>query len=284
MAGNLQADTLAAARGGKKNSVNRHIFFLLALFLLVAMRPETSLGVTGRIINLNTATEQQLQELPYIGETRARAIVKYRREHGPFQNLEQLLAVTDIGEKSLDAVRPYLTVTGAGPRQNPQVVASVQGNIATRPGDIIMLPDEKYFSTLVDFIRKAERSIDMTMFLFKTTASSGNKPAMLVKELAAAQKKGAAVRVVLENSDYDESLNKENRKVAQKLRKNNIQVFFDAADKTTHAKFVVIDNRYSFIGSHNLSHSALAKNHEVSLLIDNRDLAAELINYMGKLH
>jgi competence ComEA-like helix-hairpin-helix protein len=284
MSANFEPPALSSARHDRKSSVKKNIFFLLAILVLLAIRPGIAPGAAGRILNINTATEQQLQELPYIGETRARAIVKYRREHGPFQNLDQLLQVTDIGEKPLDAVRPYLTVTDAGSRQTPQVVASVQGNIATRPGDIIMLPDEKYFTVLVDFIKKAERSIDMTMFLFKTTASAGNKPALLVKELAAARKKGVDVRIVLENSDYDESLNKENRQVAQKLRKSNIQVFFDSAGQTTHAKMVVIDGRYCFVGSHNLSHSALTRNHEVSLLIDNRDLAAELVNYMGKLH
>jgi phosphatidylserine/phosphatidylglycerophosphate/cardiolipin synthase-like enzyme len=46
---------------------------------------------------------------------------------------------------------------------------------------------------------------------------------------------------------------------------------------------VVIDDRFCFIGSHNLTHSALVHNHEFSLLLDNRRLADELDSYITRL-
>ena len=265
-----------------KDTFIKKIRSLLFILLLLTIRPETAPALTGRI-NLNAASVQQLQELPYIGEKRAQAIVAYRRSHGPFHSLDQLVEVADIGEKSLEAIKPYLTLTGS-PQENSPSAVTVHQKISTAPGDIIVLPDGKYFPTLVDYVKTAEHSIDLTMFLFKATASPGNKPALLLKELIAARKKGIDVRVVLENSGYDESINKANEGVARKLRKNNIPVVFDSPDTTTHAKMVVIDRRYSFIGSHNLSHSALASNHEVSLLIDNSELAAQLTAYMDTLH
>ena len=266
-----------------KDTAATKICSLLFLFLLLAIRPETAPALTGRI-NLNTASVQQLQELPYIGEKRAQAIVAYRRSHGPFHSLDQLVEVADIGEKSLEAIKPYLALDSSATLENSPIAVTVHQKISTAPGDIIVLPDGKYFPTLVDYLKTAEHSIDLTMFLFKATASPGNKPALLIKELIDARRKGVDVRLVLENSGYDESLNKENESVARKLRKNNIRVFFDSPGTTTHAKMVVIDRRYSFIGSHNLSHSALAYNHEVSLLIDNSDLAAQLTAYMDTLH
>lgn len=255
---------------------------LLFILLLFASRPETAPGLTGRI-SINTASVQQLQELPSIGEKRAQAIVAYRRSHGPFHSLDQLAQVPDIGEKSLEAIKPYLTLDSGAPGENSRSAAAFPKKISTAPGDIIALPDGDYFTALVDYLRTAEHSIDMAMFLFKTTDSPGNKPALLVKELIAARKKGVDVRVVLENSGYDASLTRENKNVAAMLRKNNIRVFFDAPDTTTHAKMVVIDKRYTFLGSHNLSHSALAYNHEVSLLIDSSGLAAQLVAYMETL-
>lgn len=266
-----------------KNTVIRKICSLLFIFLLLAIRPEAASGLTGRI-NINTASVQQLQELPYIGEKRAQAIVAYRQSHGPFHSIDQLVDIADIGEKSLEAIKPYLALDTGSPKENSRSAVTFHKKITTGPGDIIVLPDGKYFTTLVDYLKTAEHSIDMAMFLFKTTTSPGNKPALVVQELIAARGKGVDVRVLLENSGYDESLNKENKSVAAKLRKNNIHVFFDSPDTTTHAKIVVIDKRYSFIGSHNLSHSALAYNHEVSLLIDNSDLAAQLSAYMDTLH
>ncbi len=258
-------------------------FSRIVIIILLLIWPASALCLTGRI-NINTANMQQLQELPYIGGNRAKEIIKYREKYGPFQNLDDLLEVKTIGEKSLEAIRPYLTTHSASsPKKSPDTDTSSHKNISTRPGDIIMLPDSSYYPTLVDFIRGADHSIDMAMFLFKTTSSPKNKPALLVKELIKAKKRGVKIHVILENSGYQESINKENRKVARKLRKNKIKVFFDSPDTTTHTKIVVIDNRYSFIGSHNFSHSALAFNNEFSVLIDNRNLADELTEYMGKI-
>ncbi|MBU0909255.1 MAG: helix-hairpin-helix domain-containing protein, partial [Proteobacteria bacterium] len=100
-----------------KNTIIRKICGLLFLFLLLAIRPETASALTGRI-NINTASVQQLQELPYIGEKRAQAIVAYRQSHGLFHSLDQLVDVADIGEKSLEAIKPYLALDTASPRES----------------------------------------------------------------------------------------------------------------------------------------------------------------------
>ena len=57
----------------------------------------------------------------------------------------------------------------------------------------------------------------------------------------------------------------------------------DAPDRTTHAKLVVIDRRYLFVGSHNLTQSALKYNHEVSVRIDSPPLAEEALAYLKSL-
>lgn len=66
-------------------------------------------GVTFPV-DLNTATAEELQALPGIGETRAAAIVAYREEHGPFTYVEDLLAVSGIGEGILANMMDYITV------------------------------------------------------------------------------------------------------------------------------------------------------------------------------
>jgi len=65
-------------------------------------------------IDLNRAGEAELALLPGIGEVRAGLIVAYRQEHGPFRQLEDLLAVKGIPGSLLDRLRPYV-VTGPGP-------------------------------------------------------------------------------------------------------------------------------------------------------------------------
>ncbi len=61
-------------------------------------------------INLNTATLDQLKSLPGIGDTRANQIISYRSTLGRFSTLEQLLEITGIGEKTLEAVRPLVEI------------------------------------------------------------------------------------------------------------------------------------------------------------------------------
>lgn len=61
-------------------------------------------------ININQATAEQLDGLEGIGSTRAKAIVQYREQNGPFQSVDDLLQVKGIGPKLLEAIRDRLTV------------------------------------------------------------------------------------------------------------------------------------------------------------------------------
>ncbi|HLB61359.1 MAG TPA: ComEA family DNA-binding protein [Actinomycetota bacterium] len=64
----------------------------------------------SELVNLNTATAEQLETLPGIGEVLAQAIVDYRSENGPFATVEQLEDVSGIGPSILENVRDLVTV------------------------------------------------------------------------------------------------------------------------------------------------------------------------------
>lgn len=72
--------------------------------------PEAPGLLEGEVLNLNTASQTELTRLPGIGETKAAAIVAWRQEYGSFQTVEDLMAVDGIGEKTLESLRPYVTV------------------------------------------------------------------------------------------------------------------------------------------------------------------------------
>lgn len=61
-------------------------------------------------IRINYATVEEIQKLPGIGPSKANAIVEYRDAFGYFQQIEDLLGVTGIGEKTLEAIKDELQV------------------------------------------------------------------------------------------------------------------------------------------------------------------------------
>ena len=62
------------------------------------------------IVNINTATLEELQTLKGIGKKKAEAILQYRKEHGAFHSKEDLLQVKGIGKKALEAIESQVSV------------------------------------------------------------------------------------------------------------------------------------------------------------------------------
>lgn len=67
-------------------------------------------------INLNTATLEQLEQLPGVGPVTAKDILDFRKKSGPFRSVNDLLAVRRITKARLEKLRPYVTV---GPAPAP---------------------------------------------------------------------------------------------------------------------------------------------------------------------
>ena len=66
----------------------------------------------GQRLDLNLAEVADLEQLPGLGATLARRIIRWRRDHGGFTSVDQLLEVNGIGESKLEAIRDYITVGG----------------------------------------------------------------------------------------------------------------------------------------------------------------------------
>ena len=61
-------------------------------------------------LNINTATKQQLLDLPSIGEVTAERILAYRAENGKFSSIDELRAIKGMSKKKIENLRPLLTI------------------------------------------------------------------------------------------------------------------------------------------------------------------------------
>jgi competence protein ComEA len=98
----------------KETSMTQRTFPILALAVLVATLAGAadSPSTTG-VVNINTADAEQLQLLPRVGPALANRIVEFREANGPFQNVDEILAVKGIGESSFEKLEPYIVTSGA---------------------------------------------------------------------------------------------------------------------------------------------------------------------------
>jgi len=78
----------------------------------VVVPPPGGGGTTaaGALVNVNSASESELESLPGVGPVLAAAIIAYRTEHGPFPTVDALDDVSGIGPATLEDLRPLVTV------------------------------------------------------------------------------------------------------------------------------------------------------------------------------
>ena len=62
------------------------------------------------VININTASEEELDLLPGIGPAIAKRIIEYRQENGMFIIIDEIMSVQGIGESLFEKIKDYITV------------------------------------------------------------------------------------------------------------------------------------------------------------------------------
>ena len=88
---------------------------LLHVILAIALAVFSTMTF-AQAIDINTATAEQLDKgVKGIGPKKAADIVKYREANGPFKSVDDLAKVPGIKGKTLDKIKPMVTVGGAEP-------------------------------------------------------------------------------------------------------------------------------------------------------------------------
>lgn len=67
-------------------------------------------NTTVSSLSINTATVEELQTLPGIGEAKAKSIIQYREEHGEFKEIQELKNVDGIGDSIFDQIKDHITL------------------------------------------------------------------------------------------------------------------------------------------------------------------------------
>jgi phosphatidylserine/phosphatidylglycerophosphate/cardiolipin synthase-like enzyme len=130
----------------------------------------------------------------------------------------------------------------------------------------------------------AEKEVWIGAFMFKVGGRSNNAPAKILEALVLLHRAGVRVHVLLERpKDAGSDLAGFNSRTARLLKDKGIEVIMDRADRRSHMKVIVVDRRYTILGSHNLTQSALRYNHEYSVLVDSPCLAQKTVRYLQKI-
>lgn len=100
----------------KKGKTMQHRTFLPMIILVLAVATAAMAAEGSRadgVVNINTASSEQLQMLPRVGPALAGRIIDFREANGDFRSVDEILAVKGIGESSFEKLEPYIVTSGA---------------------------------------------------------------------------------------------------------------------------------------------------------------------------
>ncbi len=137
---------------------------------------------------------------------------------------------------------------------------------------------ESYHETLHTYLKESKTSITVAMYFIILEPAGEGPINELVNDVVAAKQRGVQVKIVLEDSKL-----KANRLAYEKLRKNNIAVYFDTPEHLLHIKGVAIDDRYIFLGSANWSKAAIQDNYEATYFDDSPQDALAFKKYVDNI-
>ncbi|MCI4457339.1 MAG: phospholipase [Desulfurococcaceae archaeon] len=157
-----------------------------------------------------------------------------------------------------------------------QAFTSIIGSSISSSKNLSILLDKDYYGNLSVILSRANKSVYVIMYVIKYDPKDPMDPVnTLLNILINLSKRNVDVKIIVDDETYNsypETINY--------LLSHNISVKLDeSSGRTTHTKLVIIDGKIVFLGSHNWTQSALQRNHEVSVLIYDEDIAKILLRY-----
>ena len=177
----------------------------------------------------------------------------------------------------------FSLLTGPSEKQDETVVAPATAFPDGVPKGVKVLADREFQVALESEIAGARSEIILAAYLFAAKETPANRPRAIVERLAEAAGRGVKVEVILEIGRESAAVTQANRAAARMLGLRGVKVYVDGSGTTMHTRFIVIDKRLVFIGSHDLTETSLGQYREVSLLADSPTMAATLLGQVESL-
>ncbi|MBM4354778.1 MAG: hypothetical protein FJ109_13485, partial [Deltaproteobacteria bacterium] len=178
----------------------------------------------------------------------------------------------DVGKYYAAYADALYAAPDKAPKLTPVSVESI--------GLVRTMHDDEYFDVVRPMLQGAKQRVLLLVYGFHiNTRYPDSDVEKLANELIAAKGRGVDVRVVLELSDYNDSLNEMNEATAKKLMAGGVPVRWDPVETISHAKLLLVDD-HAVVGSNNWGHGGLHLYHEVGSVTDN----VEAVDYFTKYY
>ncbi len=149
---------------------------------------------------------------------------------------------------------------------------------------IVPLINADYFRILPGIIDQARTSIDICMFSVHYAPNKRNHPInQFFDALRRAAQRGVRIRLLMNASFHQPESRYYNQFVARYFKSENFQAALAGGSTRLHAKFVLIDNTWVCLGSHNFSQRASGINVESSVLIRSQPMARLFAEHFTRL-
>jgi competence protein ComEA len=90
----------------------RVVVLAVLCLMLAGVAGAAQAGMEGKV-DINSASVKELSTIPGIGQKKAESIINYRSEKGEFSSVDDLMKVEGIGKKTLERIKPFVTVQGS---------------------------------------------------------------------------------------------------------------------------------------------------------------------------
>ena len=151
-----------------------------------------------------------------------------------------------------------------------------------------LLLNKEYVKKVIPYLKKAKQEVIISAYMWCCNPQKYySLPCKMLSTVLELVKKGIKVTVILDKDiKSDSQCNLVTSEIFKHtlLRKyDNLKIYFDSPVVRSHQKLVLIDGKYSFIGSHNITQSAMKYNNEVSVFIKSEKIFNKLKNYIKNI-